>query len=59
MKAKGECMISTNGDLKVKEMAENFKNIGDANEEEFAKDYLVKVRRARVGDQERKELTRR
>ena len=58
MRARGKCFLSSNEDLKVKDMAENFEKMEEATEDDFTKDYLVKIKRARVGDKERKRLSK-
>ena len=56
MRSGGECLLSSHGDIDVREMAGQLEEMGEANDKEFATEYLVKVRKERVGDNERRML---
>eukprot|EP00092_Neocalanus_flemingeri_P009998 GFUD01010778.1.p1 GENE.GFUD01010778.1~~GFUD01010778.1.p1 ORF type:complete len:1132 (+),score=216.75 GFUD01010778.1:194-3397(+) len=60
MKSNGSCMLSNHGDLNVREMAEKLQQMNQLTPDEnlFSTDYLIKVRRSRVGFKERAKLTK-
>ena len=53
MKSKGDCLVSNLGVLNVKEMADNLQQLGKEQEHHFVKDYVMKIRRSRIGYDER------
>ena len=56
MKSNGLCLLSSHGKLDVREMAEKLQQMEKSEEDEFSTEYVVKIRKTRVGNQERKKL---